>query len=91
MIAFESGLFVRIEEMTGPRAPVPRPLQSGFVVDCGYRVLGLYSPAESADAYMMLSNDRDEIWFISTRHVRTVGLGPERVFRLPLSQLKESA
>lgn len=76
MIAFENGLYVRIEEVDGARAPMPQPLKSGFTAEEVYRVLGLYSPAETADAYVLLSNGRDELWFISTRHVRTVGVSP---------------
>lgn len=44
---------------------------------CGYRALGLYNPSETSDAYFVLSNDRDEIWFICNRHLRTVGLIPQ--------------
>lgn len=71
MITFEKGLYVRVQEMEGPRAPMPRPLQSGFVAETAYRVLGLHAPSETSDAYFVLSNDRDEVWFITTRHVRT--------------------
>lgn len=86
MIAFEPGLYIRIEQLDGPRAPMPKPLDSGFSMDCAYRVLGLYSPSETADAYLVLSNDRDEIWFVSNRHARTVGLQADGAFRMPLAQ-----
>lgn len=83
MISIEQGLYVRIEEMLGPRAPTPFPLQSGFVLESAYRVLGIYNPSETSDAYLILSNERDEIWFISNRHVRTLGFKSGTVLRLP--------
>ena len=81
MISFENGLYVRIEEMGGPRAPTPYPLKSGFSENTAYRVIGIYNPSETSDAYLILSNDRDEIWFISNRHLRTVGLSYNGAFR----------
>ena len=74
MIFFEPGLYLRVEELEN--GPKPFPLQSGFSMDCGYRALGLYNPSETSDAYFVLSNDRDEIWFICNRHLRTIGLLP---------------
>jgi hypothetical protein len=70
MITVETGLYVRIEEMQGERAPQPRPLASGFSRDVAYRVLGVHAPSETSEAYLILANDRDELWFISNRHVR---------------------
>ncbi len=58
-------------------APKPYPLDSGFTPNTAYRALGMYNPSETADAYFILSNDRDEIWFICNRHLRTVGLFPD--------------
>lgn len=89
MIAYETGLYVRIEELSGPRAPMPRPLASGFASDMAYRVLGIHSPAETSDAYLVLSNGREELWFISTRHVRTVGLRHDGPFGLPLAEFQQ--
>ncbi|MEG0057918.1 hypothetical protein, partial [Hafnia sp.] len=61
MIWFEQGLYLRIEELeNGPR---PLPLRSGFSREIAYRALGVFNPSESSDAYYILSNDRDEIWF----------------------------
>lgn len=34
----------------------------------------MFNPSESSDAYLILANDRDEMWFICNRHVRVVGL-----------------
>ncbi len=74
-ICVEAGLYVRIEEMAD--GPMPRPLSSGFSTNAAYRVLGMESFSESSETFLMLSNDRDEIWFVSNRHVRTCGLRPE--------------
>lgn len=89
MISFEQGLYVRIEEMEGPRAPMPSPLQSGFTSETAYRVIGIYNPSETSDAYLMLSNERDEIWFISNRHVRTMGFNSCGLLRLPICDFSQ--
>ena len=83
MLWLEQGLYIRIEQLEeGPR---PLPLRSGFCTENAYRVLGCYNPSESADAYYILSNDRDEIWFICNRHVRTVCLNNDNTaFRYAL-------
>ena len=90
MIFFESGLYLRVEELEN--GPKPFPLQSGFSMDCGYRALGLYNPSETSDAYFVLSNDRDEIWFICNRHVRTIGLMPNehrhRIYKLAWCEIR---
>lgn len=64
------GLTVRIEQLE--HGPLPMPLASGFDAGKPYRVLGLYTPSETAEAWFILANDRDEIWFISNRHLRVV-------------------
>ncbi|WP_367299523.1 hypothetical protein [Hafnia alvei] len=83
MIWFEQGLYLRVEELeNGPR---PLPLRSGFSCEIAYRALGVFNPSESSDAYYILSNDRDEIWFICNRHLRTVALLPDTTdFRRPI-------
>lgn len=75
MIFFEHGLYLRVEEI--PNGPKPLPLGSGFSITKAYRALGLYNPSETSDAYFILSNDRDELWFICNRHLRTYALIPE--------------
>ena len=77
MLSFADSLFVVVNEMGGDRAPRPLPLKSGFSEGIAYRVLGVHSPSETAEAYLILSNDRDELWFISNRHLRTWELRPE--------------
>lgn len=84
MIQIEFGLYVRIQQMAGERAPRPLPLDSGFEEDVAYRVLGVFNASESSDAFLILSNARDELWFICNRHVRTDHLDPAGPFRKPL-------
>lgn len=69
-IYIQPNLFVRIEEFRGDRAPQPLPLASGFSEGRVYEVLGIHTPSETAEAYLILRNDRDELWFISNRHCR---------------------
>ena len=86
MLAYHSDLFVRIEEMQGERAPMPKPLNSGFSTDKAYHVLGVFSPSETSDAYFILCNDRDELWFICQRHLRFAGLHHSSAPYLPLNE-----
>ena len=90
MIAFHPNLFVRIEELTGPRAPQPCPLQSGFSPDRLYRVLGVYNASESSDAFFILPNDRDELWFICQRHLRFGAIVDTSAHHLPYLQVQAS-
>ncbi|MEP7072249.1 MAG: hypothetical protein ABI839_07670 [Verrucomicrobiota bacterium] len=86
MIYVQDGLFVRIEQLEAALAPAPRPLNHGFNTRTAYRVLGCFSLAESAEAFFILSNDRDEIWFISNRHLRTCELDAKNsLLRKPLA------
>lgn len=75
MLWLEQGLYLRIQQLDdGPR---PLPLHSGFNLQTAYKVLGCFNPSETSDAYYILANDRDEIWFICNRHVRVVCINPE--------------
>jgi hypothetical protein len=86
MLTIADALFVVVKEMAGERAPRPLPLSSGFSEHIAYRVLGVHSPSETGEAYLIVSNDRDEIWFISNRHFRTWELRPgTTALRVPLS------
>ncbi|MEP7329039.1 MAG: hypothetical protein ABI777_07490 [Betaproteobacteria bacterium] len=76
MIYLEPGLYLRV--IQAPQRPHPLPLESGFSENVAYRALGVHSPSETSECYFVLSNDRDEIWFISNRHFRTVALEPGR-------------
>ncbi len=71
MIYIESGIYVVVKQLEQQRSPQPLPLDNGFSIDYAYRVLGIYSPSETSEAFLILSNDRDEIWFISNRHFHT--------------------
>lgn len=83
MTSLEPGLYVCIEELDN--GPKPFPLTSGFSIGHAYRALGLYNPSETSDAYFVLSNDRNEIWFICNRHVRSYALLPGALaLRLPI-------
>ena len=85
MLTLEPGLYLRVQELAN--GPTPFPSRSGFSSDVAYRALGLYNPSETADAYFILANDRDEIWFISNRHLRCIGLLPSLLAtRLPLAE-----
>ena len=86
MVSIADSLFVVMQEMPGERAPRPLPSLSGFSANVAYRVLGVHSPSETSEAYFILSNDRDEVWFISNRHLRTWQLRPETsALRIPLT------
>ena len=86
MISIADALYVVVKEMGGERAPRPLPRSSGFSEHVAYRVLGVHSPSETGEAYLILSNDRDEIWFISNRHLRTWELRPQtNALRIPLT------
>jgi hypothetical protein len=85
MLAFNQDLFVRIQEVEGSRAPAPRPLENGFSSERLYRVLGIYTPSETAEAYFILPNDRNEIWFISQRHLRFGIIMDTSAHHLPLN------
>ena len=83
MISLEPGLYLRVEQLADRAHPLP--LQSGFSANFAYRALGIHSPSETSECYFILANDRDETWFISNRHLRVVGLFPEkREMRFPL-------
>lgn len=81
--SIEAGLYVRIEQLAN--GPVPLPLASGFSNAAAYRVLGLESFSETSETYLILSNEGDQIWFISNRHLRTLGVfSGETRLRFPL-------
>lgn len=67
---YVTDFYVQIVEMEGPKAPIPKPLENGFLPNKPYKVYGAYSPSETSEAYFILCNERNEFWFISTRHTR---------------------
>ncbi len=82
----EEGLYVRIQELEN--GPLPFPLQSGFNAETAYRAIGCFNASESSDAFYILSNDRNEIWFICNRHLRTVAINSDsKELRYPLEKI----
>jgi hypothetical protein len=73
-IYLKPDLFVIIKQMQGERSPQPLPLSNGFSEGLVYEVLGIHTASESAEAFLILRNDRDEMWFISNRHVRVADI-----------------
>lgn len=87
MLTIDPRLFLRVEQLPG--GPTPLPLNSGFNTDTAYRALGLFNPSETSDAYFIFSNDRDEVWFVCNRHLRTVGsIDGCTATRLPLARAR---
>ncbi len=87
-ISFEPNLYIRIVELEN--GPAPLPLQNGFNTERAYRVLGLYTPSETGEAYLILPNDREEMWFISNRHIRVAGIFADRDLHIDnLSELNK--
>ena len=86
MICILPGLYVVIEQVENSHAPRPLPLESGFSSEAAYLVLGGFSLSESGEMFFMLSNDHNEIWFISNRHTRSLKIIPNATqFRIPMS------
>jgi hypothetical protein len=69
-IYLQEEIWVTVQELRRSNAPMPRPLTNGFSRGKAYRVLGIHTPSETAEAYLILCNDRNEIWFISNQHFR---------------------
>jgi hypothetical protein len=89
MVTIHPGLYLRVQQLDG--GPTPFPLRSGFDMNTGYLALGLYNPSETSDAYFVLSNNRDEVWFICNRHLRTVELQPgATALRRPLATFERA-
>jgi hypothetical protein len=68
-------LFVEIMPFDGPRSPHPHPIDDGrFDPAYAYKVLGVYNPSETSEAYFILANPERQIWFIPQRHLRAYKL-----------------
>ncbi|MEO8751846.1 MAG: hypothetical protein ABI624_04125 [Casimicrobiaceae bacterium] len=76
MIHMETGVYLCVQQLADRAHPLP--LENGFSENTAYRGLGIYSPSETSECYLILANDRDETWFISNRHLRIVGVFPDR-------------
>ena len=83
MLALDTHVLLRVVQINN--RPRQLPLNNGFNDSTAYRALGMSNPSETSDAYFILSSDRDEIWFICNRRLRTVGvLSDVQGFRVPL-------
>ena len=86
MVTIENDLYVVVHEMQGDCASLPKPLPNGFSEHLAYRVLGLHSASETSEAYLILANDREELWFISNKHVWAHGVFPgSTLLRFPVA------
>ena len=84
MIHLDPRLYVEIVPFAGPRSPRPHPVEDGgFDTDLIYKCLGIYTPSETGEAYVILSNPGREIWFISNRHLRAYALLDSDALCLP--------
>jgi len=68
-VYIKPGIKVKINQFSGPRHPMPLPLESGFSEDKEYEILGIHCASETSEAYCILVNDLNQIWFISNRHL----------------------
>jgi hypothetical protein len=66
----QTDLWVVVQQSERPNAPRPLPLESGFSLGTRYKVMGLHCPSETSEAYFILCNDRNEVWFVSNQHFR---------------------
>src|SRR5687767_14629201 len=68
-------LYVEILPFEGPRSPHPHPINDAhFDPRYVYKVLGMYNPSETSEAYFVLANPDRQIWFIPQRHLRAYKL-----------------
>lgn len=84
MLSYDPRLYVEIVALDPGHGPPPHPItQGGFDTSRIYKVLGVYSPSETSEAYFMLANPKREVWFISNRHCRAFGLIDSDLMSLP--------
>lgn len=74
-IYIKPGIYVKIHQYEGPRSPLPLPLDNGFSEGNTYEILGIYSASETSEAYCILVNDLNQLWFISNRHLEVTSEG----------------
>src|SRR5262245_17223350 len=68
-------LYVEIAPQQGERPMPLDPLREGkFDPGYVYKVLGMYNPSTTGEAYFALANLQGQIWFIPQRSVRAYGL-----------------
>jgi hypothetical protein len=84
MLTIDPRLYVEIVPYEGERSPVPHPVADGrFDPGRIYKVLGLYTPSETSEAYLILAREDGAIWFISNRHLRAYALLDSTELSLP--------
>ena len=77
-------LYVEVVPYEGFHPPVPHPVEHAKLdVNRIYKVLGVYNPSETSEAYFLLVNAKRETWYISNRHLRAAGLYDGDAFSLP--------
>lgn len=70
----QTGLLVRCVPFPGDNAPIPRPGErSGITPGKVYEVLGCFNASETSESQFLLANDRQEPWWMATRHFRVEG------------------
>lgn len=90
-VDIDARLYVQIVPLDSPGAPTPHPVrQARLDPEQIYKVLGMYNPSETSEAYFILANDDREIWFISNRHLRVAGLFDGDALSLPLTRMRQS-
>jgi hypothetical protein len=72
------GLRIRIHTLHGATAPRPLPCESGFTEGQEYPVLGAVEHDSGGELWLILPNNRLELWRISNRHCRYVSPSNER-------------
>jgi len=68
-VYIKSGVKVIINQIDTKFAPHPKPLDNNFSENKEYEIIGLYCPSETSEAFCILVNDINQIWFISNRHL----------------------
>jgi hypothetical protein len=68
----QPGLRVRIQTFVGQQPLTPLPVLSGFTEGGIYLVIGAIEHSPDGELWLILANDRDELWRISNRHCRYV-------------------
>ena len=81
MTSAERDLYARGKQLVS--GPKPFPLLSGFSTGHPHRAFGSANARAAKDAYFVLRNDSEEIWFSCNCHVRAHALQSDGLtFRL---------
>lgn len=66
------GVKVKVKQYAGLNPPHPLPLSNGFREEKEYVIIGMHCASETSEAYCILVNDYNQMWFISNRHLEIV-------------------